>query len=159
MTKSLRILKIFALIGACLPSVSMAQDSTKRVPWLGVLSVGFPHMAPMLFTIGGNFTRLRPGALSPDFSIGTIPFALVGGVMNVGARAGLALPMQFSTGGVFLPSAGFSTFAAMGAGVFGTNVGLALATKKGTRAGLTWHRFPDSDLGVVLLEIGVGRIK
>ena len=150
-----------------LPSAAVAQDSTSAAPWLSAFSVGFPalegELALMAFTIGGNFTKIRPGALSPDISIGTMPIALSLGVLAWGARAGLALPMQASNNTFIVPSAGLSTIGVVGlgdgGGAIGTNVGLAMISRTGARIGVTWHRFGDGDEPVILLELGVGRIR
>ena len=163
-----RCRRTFVAIAAAiaLPSTAPAQDTTRAAPWLSAISVGFPaldgEMALMAFTIGGNFTKIRPGALSPDFSFGTMPIALSMGMLAWGARAGVALPLQSSTNAFVMPSAGLSMIGVAGpdgGGAIGTNVGLALVSRTGARIGVTWHRFGDGEEGVVLLEIGVGRVR
>jgi hypothetical protein len=154
------------LIAATLavPSAAVAQDTTRAAPWLSAFSVGFPavegDLALMAFTLGANFTKIRVGSLSPDFSFGTMPWALSMGVLAWGARAGLALPMQSGKNTFIVPSAGLSTLGVMGmGGTIGTNAGVAIASRTGARVGVTWHRFGDNGEGAVLLEMGVGRIR
>jgi hypothetical protein len=154
------------LIATLFPAVASAQDTTERDPWLSAFSVGFPSfegdMSLMLFTVGGNFTKMGPGKLSPDFSIGTMPYALSFGVIPWAVRGGVALPMQPSENVFIIPSAGLSAVAAVGAGgggaIGGTNLGFAIATRSGARVGITWHRFSDAGT-IMLLEFGVGRIR
>lgn len=147
------------------PSAGLAQDTTRAAPWLAAFSVGFPsvegELFPGAFTIGGNFTRIRPGKLSPDFSFGTVPRALKFGVLAWGARAGLALPIQSGRNTFIVPSAGLSTIGALGAdeGIMGTNTGIAIACRTGVRAGVTWHRFWDNRGSALLVEMGIGRIR
>jgi hypothetical protein len=120
---------------------------------------------PELVTIGAQLTRARPGRLGPDFSIGTMPYALVSGLAVVGVRAGLVLPLSVGPGIMLLPSGGLSMVGAatgMGAGALaGFNLGGSAVFESrgplGTRAGVTWHRFQDSTSGIWLWEIGFVR--
>lgn len=159
-----------ATLGAALVCMITApvqsQDSAAGGnPWLAAFSVGLPvvdgETSLMLFTIGANFTGMRPGVLSPDLGIGTMPYAVLFGLVPVGIRAGAALPMQATPDLFIVPSAGVSLLGSLGAfsgGVRGINAGLALVTRTGTRFGLTWHRFSETER-VMLLEIGVGRLR
>lgn len=166
MTGAPRWIVTALLLTTLYPARASAQDSTKRDPWLSTLSIGFPSiegdMETLLFTVGGNFTKIGAGKLGPDFSFGTMPYALSFGVIPWAARGGVALPMQASESVLLIPSAGLSTVGAFGAGgggaIGGTNLGIALATRTGTRVGITWHRFSDFET-ILLLEIGVGRIR
>ena len=147
-----------------LPSAAVvAQDTTRAAPWLAAFSVGFPavegDLALVAFTVGANFTKIRVGSLSPDFSFGTMPWALSMGALAWGGRAGLALPMQSGENTFIVPSAGLSTIGIMGMGAaIGTNAGIAIVSRTGARVGVTWHRFGDNGEGAILLELGVGRI-
>ena len=166
MTRLARRSMLALLLAALWPAVSSGQDSSKKDPWLSAFSVGLPSVDGdselMLFTVGGNFTKIGAGKLGPDFSFGTMPYALSFGVIPWAARGGVALPMQASESVLLIPSAGLSTVGAFGAGgggaVGGTNLGIALATRTGARVGITWHRFSDFET-IMLLEVGVGRIK
>lgn len=84
---------------------------------------------PQLFTVGANFTDLRPAKPSFDFAIGTAPRVLAEGVLALGLRPGLAIPLEVSSTLIILPSAGLSLFGIAGAddGAFfpGANVGIA----------------------------------
>ena len=165
MTHCLRLFGIVA-IAILLPVNAKAQDSTQKDPWLSTFSVGFPSVgqdvALLLFTVGGNFTRMRPGTLGPDFSVGTMPILLTAGLMPIAARAGVALPMQYSAEGFILATAGVGA-AMISPGmsdgtVTAVNFGIALATKQGTRVGITWHRFSETET-IMLFEVGAGRFK
>jgi hypothetical protein len=164
MNNSLRRFCVLALM-ATIPVTAHSQDSTGKAPWLSTLSVGFPsfegEMSLMLFTVGGNFTKIRPGTITPDFSIGTMPYVLAYGVIPVAARAGVALPMETKSGLLILPSAGLSAVVLAagddGASLLGRNFGIALASRKGSRFGVTWHQFEGET--IMLLEIGVGRLR
>lgn len=152
------VLSVAFLAGANAPV--RAQDSTaQRDQWMSALSFGLPvvdgQTSPILFTVGGNFTKIRPGTLSPDFSVGTMPFALAFGVIGWGARTGLALPMQVSSRLYILPSAGLSMIGVTPgqASFAGLNTGIALVMTTGTRLGITWHRLWETE-GVILVEFG-----
>jgi hypothetical protein len=71
--------------------------------------------------------------------------------------------MQSGDNSFIVPSAGVSAIGVMGiygdgGTAIGSNVGVAIASRNGMRLGVTWHRF-DGEEGVVLLEMGVGRIR
>lgn len=149
-----------------------AQDSSRvrDGQWLNGFSVGVPgygHEAvPALFTAGANFTHLRPSRLSGDFSFGTMPHALMEGVMVLGVRAGLAVPLALYPGVFILPSAGVSLVGVAGGGgggaVAGVNSGLAAVflgnNAPGLRVGMTWHKFEETGGALWLLEIGIVRV-
>ena len=149
-----------------------AQGSTRPGPrgWLVGGSVGVPMIdgeaVPDLFTIGMNWTQLRPGRLGADFSLGVMPRALTEGVVAGGARGGVALPLALSTGVLVLPSAGVSLLGGAGGGggavPIGFNAGLAAVIRgpgsAGLRTGLTWHRFGDAESAVWLWEVGLVRV-
>jgi hypothetical protein len=141
-----------------------AQDSTK-IGWMTGISLGVPgyrHEAiPQAFTFGGNFTRVHPGHLGPDFSIGTMPIAIGFGIVPVGARAGLALPLAVAPHLLVIPSAGASAIAALSpgpaGGLAGLNAGIATVVHAGgggVRAGITWHGFANMQGAVWLIEFG-----
>ena len=149
-----------------------AEGSATSGPrgWLVGASVGVPIVdgaaIPDLFTIGINWTQLRPGRLGADFSLGTMPRALTGGVVAGGARGGVALPLALSRGVLVLPSAGISLLGAAGTGggegTTGFNAGLAAvihgAGSAGLRTGVTWHSFGDAGGAVWLWEVGIVRV-
>jgi hypothetical protein len=140
-----------------------------RGDWLVGASFGVPGYGtePLveLFTIGIQWTQVRPGRLGADFSLGTIPRALVEGVVVVGFRAGAALPLAFSSGLLLLPSAGLSFIGGVGQGGGGGTAGLNAGVSAvffgtqatGLRTGVTWHRFPDTGGALWLLEMGFAR--
>lgn len=145
-----------------------AQTPTEAHPsaWLIGASVGVPgygsDLEPELFTVGAHATRVEPGRLGGDFAVGTMPRFLVEGVLPLGARAGLVLPLELSENLLLVPSGGASMIAALGGGgglaELGLNVGAAALVlsegSTGLRAGITWHRFRDLDGAVWLLELG-----
>ena len=141
-------------------SPARSQDSASReAPWHTAVSFGLPtfngELGWPLFTVGANFTRMANGVLSPDFSIGTVPLALSFGMLPIGMRGGLALPMRATSGMYVVPSAGFSMITAFGATVTGVNAGIALVSNKGERVGITWHRFSEFET-FMLIEVGGG---
>ncbi len=169
-----------ALAGGALPAALAAQAPPPPAPsadpagaerggWLFGASVGVPGYeggaVPELFTVGVNWTQLRPGRLGADVAIGTMPRALAEGLAAVGARAGVALPLALSRGVVLLPSGGVSLLGGVGAGggaaTAGLNAGVAAvlgpAGGAGLRTGVTWHRFGEAGGGLWLVEVGAVR--
>jgi hypothetical protein len=150
---------------------TLVRNSTgeKRSGWLTGASIGVPayegDAVTEMLTIGVHWTQLRPGRLGADFSLGTMPRALAEGVVVVGARGGVALPLALSSGVLVLPSAGVSFVGGVGAGgggaTAGLNAGIAAvlfgASSVGLRTGVTWHRFGNSESAVALWEIGFVR--
>src|SRR5437764_8415998 len=65
--------------------------------WLFGMSVGVPgyekEPVPELFTVGLNVSQTKPGRVGADFSIGTMPRALIAGATVLGARAGAVFPI------------------------------------------------------------------
>ena len=171
---------------ACIPrlaaqdSTRVAQDTTsvtqdtaraahdrmllQRGLWMNGGSVGLPavglDVGPELFTIGFHRTRVRFDHPGSDFSIGIMPRFLAEGLIAVGARAGLVLPLALSPNAVLLPSVGVSFVGAAGShggdGLAGLNAGVAALMlgeeSAGVRVGITWHRL--HELTVWLLEFG-----
>jgi hypothetical protein len=149
-----------------------ARDSVSAWPsgWLVGGSLGVPgygrQSVPELMTVGLHWTRLQPGRIGGDFAIGTMPRAFVEGVMVLGGRAGVALPLALSPSILVLPSGGVSLIGGAGGGgaggVAGFNAGVAAvlsgASSAGMRVGITWHRFQDTREAVWLLEFGIVRI-
>jgi hypothetical protein len=168
-------LLLVAVAATALPcardSSAAAQDTTgtRRDGWLIAGSVGVPgyesEPIPELMTVGVQWTWLHPGRVGPDFSLGTIPRALMEGVVAVGLRGGVALPIEFSPGMFLLPSAGLSLLGGFGeggaAGLAGLNTGIAAVilsrNSVGVRTGVTWHRFQDSEGSIWLVEFGIVR--
>lgn len=151
----------------------VAQDTATAAPdtmllqrgvWMNGASIGLPavglEVGPELFTIGFHRTRVRSDHPGSDFSIGIMPRFLAEGLIAVGARAGLALPLALSSNAVLLPSAGVSFIGVTGIGggnaLAGLNAGVAALMldegMAGVRVGITWHRF--RELTVWLVEFG-----
>lgn len=134
--------------------------------WLIGGSFGVPGYGSEIiaeaFTIGVHWTRVRPGQLGADISLGTIPRTLGEGVAVVGLRAGVALPLLLQQGTWLLPSTGVSLIGGAGSGggggAMGFNVGVAAAafgtSRTGLRIGITWHRFQDTEGAIWLAEVG-----
>jgi len=144
----------------------LTDSSTTARNWLVGASVGMPgyesEPVPELFTIGMNFTQMRPGRFGADFAIGTMPRAFAFGAGVLGARAGVVLPIAPSADVLFLPSAGVSLVGGAGEGgggaIGGLNAGAAIVfwtADVGFRSGITWHRFQDFRESVWLVEIGI----
>ena len=149
-------------------TATAAPDTTllQRGVWMNGGSVGLPavglEVGPELFTIGFHRTRVRLGHPSSDFSIGIMPRFLADGLIAMGARAGLALPLplSLSENALLLPAAGVSFIGVTGVGggnaLAGLNAGVAALMldeeMAGVRVGITLHRF--RELNVWLLEFG-----
>jgi len=118
----------------------LADSSTIAHDWLIGASVGLPgyerEPAPELFTIGMNFTQMRPGRFGADFAIGTMPRAFAFGAGVLGARAGVVLPIAPTPDVLFLPSAGVSLVGGAGEGggaaIGGLNAGAAMVDVYGS---------------------------
>lgn len=164
---------LLALVICCSLSVS-APDSTarrdstllRRDGWIVGPSVGMPtangNVMPELLTVGINFTRLSPGRLGPDLSLGTLPRALVYGAAAFGFRADAAYPVSVSPHLLVFPATGLSVIGAMGAGggasLTGINAGMAAVfygeSSTGLRVGVTAHQFSEMTTPIVLIELG-----
>lgn len=137
--------------------------------WLTGGSVGMPAveggLIPELLTVGVHWTQFRPGQLGADFWLGTIPRAFPEGVVAVGARGGVALPLALAPALYLVPSGGVSLLGGVSSGgaggETGLNAGIAAAILKpssmGLRAGATWHRFRGAGGAVWLWEVGLVR--
>ena len=154
------------LLVVCGPAPVRAQtpDSVRQTgsDWAVGASVGFLNSVQSS-TLGLNLTQLRPGRLGGDFSIGTMPRVLVEGVVPLGARAGLALPVILDSRVLLVPSAGVSALGVAsssgGGGTVGLNAGMAVMVfgtgSLGLRTGVTFHEFGDIRSRICLLEFGV----
>lgn len=163
-----------ALILACATTLPVAAQDTTSVnegAWLLGGSVGVPgyswETVPELMTVSFHSTRVQRGRPGADFFIGTMPRVLAEGVVAIGARGGLAVPLALSSTVLLLPSAGVSFIGGVGegdeGGAAGFNAGVAAvvfgepSAPMGFRAGITWHRFNDFGGMIWLLEIGFVR--
>jgi hypothetical protein len=164
-----RPLGVIALGLACAAAPFDAQDTTGWSPrgWIAAFSVGLPGIgdsySPLLFTVGGTFTQDRPNSLALDAAIGTAPYVIAYGVVPVGARMGIALPLEVQPGLTLVPSAGASFIgtASGDAGTVGRNAGFAFLTRvpdgSGVRVGATWHLFENDRQPFWLFELGILR--
>lgn len=135
--------------------------------WIIGTSLGIPghdhEWIGELFTLGVTFTQAKPNRLVPDVSIGTMPYAVAFGVLPIGVRAGVALPIAALPHLLLIPSAGVSLVGVAspggGGGAGGVNAGFAAMTyfdQVGIRAGVTLHNFGESDGGKYwLAEFGI----
>jgi hypothetical protein len=154
------------LLTADLSADAQAESGVDDHGWLTGVLVGLPgyksEVVPQLFTIGAQFTRVRKGYPGADIAIGMMPYAVSAGVIALGMRVGVAVPLAPAPRLLVLPSAGASLVAAGGpgggAGIAGANIGLAtvlLATRSfGLRTGVTFHGFPDVRGTYWLAEVG-----
>ena len=151
------------------PVLAQSPDTLKRgsSDWALGASLGLPgygaQTAPELFTLGFQATQLRPGRLGADFSIGTMPALLVEGVLPVGVRLGVALPVEVAPRFLLVPSAGFSGLGVLaigngGGGSVGLNAGVAAMVfgtgSLGLRAGVTCHQLLGTGGALWLVELG-----
>lgn len=147
-----------------------ADSAASRHDWLFGVSAGVPgyerEPIPELFTIGLNVSQITPGRLGADFSLGTMPRALVARAAVLGARAGVAFPIAPTPDVLLLPSAGVSLLGGAaeggGAAIAGVNAGIAAVIWSGdlgVRTGITWHHFQDFRGAIWLVEFGVVRMR
>ncbi|HEV7993044.1 MAG TPA: hypothetical protein VGP25_14555 [Gemmatimonadaceae bacterium] len=146
---------------------AQAQDTTLvRDGWIVGPLIGVPGVgresAAEFFTLGVGGTRLVPNRPGADLAIGIVPRILSEGVVAMGARAGLALPLAL-TGDLFLiPSAGLSAVGGVGSGggggtggIYGGAAAVIAAGSVGFRAGVTLHRYGQPDGNLWLVEVGL----
>jgi hypothetical protein len=117
---------------------------------------------PALFTAGVSFTQIHPNHIGADVSVGTMPFLLPFGVIPLGLRLGVALPVSVAPHLLLIPSTGLSLVGAFGqtggGGLAGLNVGASAVSyieQVGVKASLTWHGFSGMEGPVWLVELGV----
>lgn len=154
-------------VSANLASSQAAQAGGSGSRHLLSVSVGVPaaygETASELFTLGVQWTPWKPGRLSADIAVGTMPRLLTNGVLGIGLRGGATFPFEITKGAYLLPSAGVSAIGAVGGevadGAYGPHVGLATVllgqNNLGLRAGASWNLFREAREGVWLLELGV----
>ena len=149
--------------------LSAQADTSKHAGrWLSAFSLGLPGVgrepaSPQLFTIAGNFTQARFNRPGVDLAIGIMPGTLQYGLVLLGGRLDMAVPLQPSPGFILAPAAGVSVVAGGGPGgvgaVAGFNVGLSSyvfsAGSLGVRAGFSRHYFQDTQGAVWLVEFGI----
>jgi hypothetical protein len=160
---------LFLLATAAAPLAAQDDDATQRRPWVSGVTIGVPgyerDAEPNLFLVGLHSTRVQSGHPGVDVYVGVSPRALVEGVIAIGARGGLVLPLAVSDDVVILPAGG-ATFIGGGSkdgagALVGGNAGIGAIVRRGTqigfRAGMSWHRFAGADDTFWLLEFGFVR--
>lgn len=162
------LIRMVAALAGAAPAAVVAQDSAAAHDrgWLRAVSLGVPGSGeqafPELFTMGAQFTRVRHARPGADLAFGVLPRALEYGLLAIGVRGGLGLPLVVGRFLTIVPSAGVSAVFAMatddGGGVVGAQTGLAahLGARRGMRVGMTWHQFGEGRIW--LLEVGLGRL-
>jgi hypothetical protein len=79
-------------MSANLGSSQTAQAGGSGSPYLLSVSVGIPaangETARELYTLGVQWTQWKPGRLSADVALGTMPRLLANSVFGIGLRAG-----------------------------------------------------------------------
>lgn len=173
-----RALRLGLALAVCCSMSLRAQDSTtngdsgtlRRDGWIIGPSIGMPtavgEVNPELITVGLNFTRLNPGHLGADLSLGTLPRALAAGFFAFGIRGDAAYPLSVSPNMLLYPAAGLSMIGAVsgdgGAGLVGINAGLAAVfygnAPIGLRIGVTAHQFLAATTPIFLIEVGVVQV-
>jgi hypothetical protein len=160
---------VLLLVG---PAVVAGQETppAHRDGWVMGGSVGVlgPERVvyPGRFTVGAHWTRVTPGRLGPDFSVGTVP-ALLFPRLVVGARGGVALPIALTRNVYVLPSGGVSMVSLLGPGALhgavGLNAGIAAMAfvdrSYAVRVGVTAHRLSGVDGTARLVEVGLVRTR
>src|SRR5688572_23519688 len=156
------------MIACTVASPIRAQDTAvvRPDPWIFAFTFGLPGYRSQtemeLLTMGIQVTQLRPNRPSADVALGTMPRALAEGLVVMGLRGGVAVPLRMSDEAYLLPSAGVSAIGVAsetGGGVLGVNTGLSVVLARdgrdGVRLGMTWHKFQDLRGAVWLLEFGI----
>jgi hypothetical protein len=163
--------RLFVLCSATLVIAADAatQDSAQTAPaagWVWASSIGVIGVGQQIagglesMVVGLNVTRNRVSAPVFDAAFGTVPYLAAQGLILIGARAGVAVPLAVSNDLAFIPSAGGSALTIQGEALLtGINGGLAIRTRDtsgaGLRLGITWHKFARVRSMVWLAEIGV----
>lgn len=163
---------LLGITAALVPGTSAAQTAagTRPYGWLVGGSIGIPtvfggELEPELLTLGAQFTHVRVNRPGVDFALGTVPRTLGFGVLSLGMRGGVALPLLLAPSVMLLPSAGVSVLGGFGSGgaggSAGYNFGLSAVfippkDKVAVRAGATRHTFGTYG-NFWLLEIGLSR--
>lgn len=171
----------FVVALCCISTIARAQeapppDSGSR--WM----IGGTIMMPRAdggfsgeFTfVGVTTATAKPGHPGVDMAFVLAPRALTAGLLLVGVRANVALPIPIGRHAVVTPSAGVSMLGALGGfgvggGTAGYNGALAVVVfdkpfedrtpSIGFRAALAQHRFGSGESGTVrMLEIGLVRL-
>jgi len=152
--------------GAQVPAADTTKSNSSSGGWIIGTSLGIPGESegpiPQLFTLGVTFTQAKPNHLVPDIAIGTMPFVLAFGVVPIGIRAGVGLPLAVAPHLLLIPSGGVSLVGAIspggGGGIGGINGGvsaMAYAAQVGIRVGITVHNFGQTDGVYWLAEFGI----
>lgn len=149
------IILVLSLVFACLHSPDIAAQESSEVatdPWLMGASIGIPgegtSPAGDLMTLALQAVRVEPGHLGAEVAAGISPRFLFSGVLGVGARAGIVLPVELSGRAFLLPSVGTGLIGAFGGSTGevtpGLNAGASvLLFGEGAaafRVGLTLHQ-------------------
>jgi hypothetical protein len=119
--------------------------------------------APELFTIGLYSTHLPSHGVGSELAMGTMPRALVAGVIAAGVRAGPLFPLVQSERGLLTLSGGAAGILGFGAGglaapgAYAGGAAVFLKGDSGVRFGMTWHWFRGAESIVWLFEIGTVR--
>src|SRR5689334_1486917 len=161
------------LMGVCLAARAGAQstatqpDTVKPAAraWMSGFSLGLPGSSegaiPQLFTVGASFTQVRPNHLGGDVSIGTMPYVAAYGLIPIGVRVGLALPVNPVPHVLLIPTGGVSFIGAWspggGGALAGVNAGgsaVFYTGQIGMKTSLTLHHFADTHEAVWLFEWG-----
>lgn len=160
---------LFMLCTGIAPAAAQNESEARSATWLHGASIGLPgygdETAVGLFTIGFHGTRIEHARPGFDYSVNTMPRLLTEGVLVLGARAGVALPLALSHDLILLPSLGGTFIGGMAwgdaGGAFGGNAGLAAfilnERARGLRVGASWHKFGGLGGTPWLLELGFVR--
>jgi hypothetical protein len=154
------------VLGCAATPVSAQEDTSARDGWIVGPLVGVPGVgresAAELFTLGVGGTRLVPNRPGVDLAIGFVPRVLSEGLIVLGARAGVALPLALTRDVFLVPSAGLSAVGGLGSGggggtggLYGGAAAVVASGPIGFRAGITLHRFGEGSGNFWLAEIGI----
>lgn len=153
--RTYRVSLLLLLLVVSAPSRANAQETVPphASGWMLGAALGVPgtgrDAAQELLIVGVHATDVRPGRFGADLALGTIPRVLAEGIVGLGVRAGVTVPLALTPRVLLLPAVGWSAVGAVAvggaSGVVGGYAGastLLLGTDRtGVRVGTTWHRF------------------
>jgi hypothetical protein len=134
------------------------------------LDIGYPFWAggethPALFQVGYRVASIKPLAPGVDFSLATVPVALMFGVVVLSSDLDLTYPLPLGAGAILAPRVGGSvmiggvvgSWADAGGfgGTVGYNVGVGLVGPTGPRTALRFD-FTHRRFGVPLSSATIG---
>ena len=148
------------------PQPLMGQrEATDRAPAAVGIAVGVPgadgQLAPEFSMLAVHATSTRPHRIGVQGLVGTVPIAILYGVVTLGGRAGLVFPVPIAPDVLLLPSGGIAFGSALGNDGASLNGGIHAGTSLmylrdggGLMLGLSWYRSLEVRTPVWVVEFG-----